>query len=200
MPFLSAQQEKLSALVVDDQPTARFLASQALANAGLEVSTAESGAVALAQIEAGAPDLVVLDNVMPDMSGLRVCELIRANPLTAHLPVLMMTGLDDDDSIIQMFEAGVSDYIRKPFNHIVMSQRALSMIRAQQSASEAKRLSIYDSLTSLPNRESFLAQLGMVLSNITDEELVGLIHIDICLLYTSPSPRDGLLSRMPSSA
>jgi len=81
-------------LAVDDNPQNVKLLEQVLRSSGYEVESALSGAEALAKLESTQPDLVLLDVVMPGMSGYEVCRAIRANPATALLPVVMVTALD----------------------------------------------------------------------------------------------------------
>src|SRR5713226_10031856 len=103
-------------LVVDDTPKNVKLLADLLTVKGYSVVTAASGAEALRQVEAEEPDLVLLDVVMPEMSGYEVCRKIRENPETGILPVVMVTALDPGEERIKGIEAGADDFLTKPIN------------------------------------------------------------------------------------
>ena len=103
-------------LVVDDDPDVRTLAHQALRQDGYVVIEAASGAEALELIEAEAPDLILLDLLMPVQGGLEVLKILRARPDTATLPVVVLTALDDEATTRAGFELGATDYLTKPFS------------------------------------------------------------------------------------
>jgi CheY-like chemotaxis protein len=103
-------------LVVDDQPYMLKLAVRALEDDQYTVSTAISGPEALRKIDEHMPDLVILDYKMAGMDGLAVVKTLRATPATQLLPVLMLTGMTDEFSTRAGFEAGVTDYVTKPFS------------------------------------------------------------------------------------
>ena len=103
-------------LVVDDDPDIRALANLALSQDGHVVIEASSGEEALAAIKASAPDLLLLDLVMPEQGGLEVLKILRSNPATAALPVVVLTGMDDEVTTRVGFELGATDYLTKPFS------------------------------------------------------------------------------------
>jgi CheY-like chemotaxis protein/phosphoribosyl 1,2-cyclic phosphodiesterase len=103
-------------LVVDDDPDIRALATQALNQDGHAVDVASGASEALASIQASAPDLVLLDLVMPGRSGLDLLKILRAAPATAALPVIVLTGMDDETTTRVGFECGATDYLTKPFS------------------------------------------------------------------------------------
>lgn len=103
-------------LVVDDHPDSLTLTVRALEGEQYTVSTATSGAQALRMIGERLPDLVVLDYKMTGMDGFAVMKTLRAQPETKHLPVLMLTAMNDEASTRAGFEAGVTDYVTKPFS------------------------------------------------------------------------------------
>ena len=102
-------------LVVDDDPDIRALARRALTQDGHIVNEASSGKEALALIEAEAPNLLVLDLLMPEQGGLEVLGILRSMPATAALPVVLLTAMDDEASTRAGFELGATDYVTKPF-------------------------------------------------------------------------------------
>lgn len=149
-------------LVVDDERFMRLQVRQVLQREGFEVFEAESGGQALACLDEVRPDLVLVDGLMPDMDGVECCRRILASPGHAHLPVLMITGLDDRASIDQAFAAGALDFVTKPVQWDVLRhrlRRAIERSRLQsrlESAHEAlSKLTVVDGLTQLPNRRHF---------------------------------------------
>jgi len=103
-------------LVVDDEPDLRTLANLALTQAGHVVVEASSGQEALALIDAAMPDLVLLDLLMPKQGGLEVLRILRSKPATAALPVIVLTGMDDESTTRAGFEFGATDFLTKPFS------------------------------------------------------------------------------------
>jgi adenylate cyclase len=116
-------------LVVDDTPQNVRLLGDLLVAKGYDVTAAASGAEALAQIEKQRPDLVLLDVVMPGLSGYDVCRRIRENPATTTLPVVMVTALDPGTERIKGIEAGADDFVTKPLNQPELLARVKSLLR-----------------------------------------------------------------------
>lgn len=125
-------------LVVDDDMTVRFLAREVLEQAGFCVEEADDGAPALTVFTANPPDIVLLDVMMPTMDGFAACAALRAQPGGSHIPVLMMTGLDDMDSINRAYEAGATDFAVKPINWTILSHRVRYMLRASNALQAVK--------------------------------------------------------------
>jgi CheY-like chemotaxis protein len=103
-------------LVVDDDPDQRTLANLALSQDGHVVVEAANGQEALASIDAAMPDLVILDLLMPKQGGLEVLKILRSRPATAALPVVVVTGMDDEKTTRAGFEFGATDFLTKPFS------------------------------------------------------------------------------------
>ena len=119
-------------LIVDDTPHNVKLLADLLAVKGYAVLTASSGAQALEKVETEAPDLVLLDVVMPAMSGYEVCRKIRGNPATAVLPVVMVTALDPAQERVKGIEAGADDFLSKPINQQELLARVRSLLRIKE--------------------------------------------------------------------
>lgn len=119
-------------LVVDDTPRNVKLLADLLTVKGYAVTTAVSGKEALASIASAVPDLVLLDVVMPEMSGYEVCQKIRANTATAMLPVVMVTALDPNVERVKGIEAGADDFLAKPINQPELLARVKSLLRIKE--------------------------------------------------------------------
>ena len=117
-------------MVVDDDHAVRLLARETLEHSGFAVSDAGSGEEALRSFEESCPDIVLLDVVMPGLDGFSVCSAIRRTSSGQDTPVLMMTGLDDLESINCAYEAGATDFITKPINWHILRYRVSYMLRA----------------------------------------------------------------------
>jgi diguanylate cyclase (GGDEF)-like protein/PAS domain S-box-containing protein len=116
-------------LVVDDEELARLFVREALEQAGFKVSESSNGLQALEQFASLRPDLIVMDVVMPLMDGFSVCAKLRESEDGRHVPILIMTGLDDADSIARAYEFGATDFIIKPMNASILGHRVRYMLR-----------------------------------------------------------------------
>ncbi|MBW2189285.1 MAG: response regulator [Deltaproteobacteria bacterium] len=103
-------------LVVEDETDLAELVAFNLRGAGHDVTVAHDGNTALAEIQRSQPDLVVLDVMLPDISGLEVCRRLRRNAQTVRLPVIMLTARSDEVDRVVGFEVGADDYVPKPFS------------------------------------------------------------------------------------
>lgn len=116
-------------LIVDDQPSAREVLKGLLIGQGYNLIFAGDGPEALAKAVETSPDIVLLDVMMPEMDGFAVCRRLRTDPVLAQVPVIMITALDDHDSIMQGLEAGADDFVTKPFNHAELKARVQNIAR-----------------------------------------------------------------------
>ncbi|AFZ36219.1 response regulator receiver modulated diguanylate cyclase/phosphodiesterase [Stanieria cyanosphaera PCC 7437] len=171
-------------LIVDDTLENLRLLSTMLTEQGYTVRKATNGQMALTAVQALPPDLILLDIMMPDMSGYEVCQKLKANPTTTTLPIIFLSALDDVLDKVKAFQIGGVDYITKPFqieevlvrvhNQLALkaAQRKIVQLnneleervkqRTQQLLSANERLrqmAIYDDLTGLFNRSEFMEQL-----------------------------------------
>lgn len=131
-------------LAVDDDPMNRDMLSRRLEKLGYEVTDASNGREALQKLKDGNFDLVLLDILMPDLDGFQTLEFMKADPRLRHVPVIMLTALDDVASTVRCIEAGAEDYVPKPFNPTVLRARITASL-------EKKRLR--------DQEQAFLAQL-----------------------------------------
>jgi adenylate cyclase len=115
-------------LVIDDTPQNARLLEAVLAPRGYSVVLAHSGLDGLEKVRTEHPDLVLLDIVMPDISGYEVCRRLREDPLTRLLPIVMMTSSGDQDKV-DTIEAGADDFIARPFNPSELLSRVRSLLR-----------------------------------------------------------------------
>ena len=110
-------------LVVDDMETNRELLSRRLSRDGHSVSTANGGQLALELVGKTEFDLILLDLMMPDINGFEVLRRLKDDPAVRHIPVIMISALDEIDSIVRCIEAGAEDYIPKPFDPVLLGAR-----------------------------------------------------------------------------
>jgi DNA-binding response OmpR family regulator len=115
-------------LIVDDDDVTRRLASHIFEKAGYEVVTAENGISGIRLVDTFHPDLLILDVMMPDLSGLEVCERIRSDPATAWLPIIMLSAKSSVDDKLDGFQAGADDYVAKPVSHKELLARAGALL------------------------------------------------------------------------
>ncbi len=166
-------------LVVDDIPTNAILLEARLTAEYFEVITAGNGPDALEAIEKSKPDIVLLDVMMPGMDGFEVCRRIKSNPLTLHIPVIMVTALDQSEDRIKGLEAGADDFLTKPVNDIALLARVKSLVRLKTITDELRLRSVtgeemgilenspWDSnLSAIPGR------ILLVEDNVADARLV----------------------------
>lgn len=141
-------------LVVDDiLPNVKLLEAK-LSAEYYDVITARSGPEALERVLHDSPDIVLLDVMMPGMDGFEVCRQIKSNPLTAHIPVVMVTALTDPSDRVRGLEAGADDFLSKPLNDVALMSRVRSLARLKMTVDEWRA------------RESTATSLGVVGENV----------------------------------
>jgi two-component system phosphate regulon response regulator PhoB len=123
-------------LVVDDEPEAVELAEFNLRQAGFDVVTAADGAEALKRARALLPNLIVLDLMLPEVDGLEVCKMLRRDPLTAAVPIVMVTARAAEIDRILGLELGADDYITKPFSPRELILRIKKILQRSQAAAQ----------------------------------------------------------------
>ena len=120
-------------LVVDDEPEAVELLEFNLKKAGFDVITAADGAQALKKARSAQPDLIVLDLMMPEIDGLEVCKILRRDPATARIPIIMLTAKAAEVDRIVGLELGADDYVTKPFSPRELVLRVNKVLRRGQT-------------------------------------------------------------------
>ena len=174
-------------LVCDDDFNVRLLTRQCLEAENMAVVEAADGPEALDVFIRERPDLVFLDVEMPGMTGLEVCKRLRQMPQGESIPIMIVTGTDDRQSIDQGFEAGATQYKTKHVNWSLLGRDVQYMLRASDAFNALKRqedrlryLAYYDPLTSLPNRRSFNEQLNRILKRCRRHKTsAALLFIDL---------------------
>jgi len=122
-----------SVLVVDDEPTLRETLAETLEQDGLRVLTAADGREALERFRSTPVDLILLDLMLPEMSGIEVCRIIRRE---SNVPILMLTARDSEIDKVVGLEVGADDYVTKPFSLRELQARVRAMLRRVDSAGE----------------------------------------------------------------
>ena len=125
-------------LVVDDIPANVKLLEARLSAEYFDVSTAYSGAEALTLAERAECDIILLDVMMPDMDGFEVCRRLKANPATHHIPVVMVTALDQPSDRVRGLEAGADDFLTKPVTDVALISRVRSLARLKMVTDELR--------------------------------------------------------------
>ncbi len=123
-------------LIVDDTPLNVRLLSSILEIEGYTVVTATNGPDALKLVPETAPDVVLLDVMMPGMDGFEVCRRLKAEAFSAHLPVVMVTALQDTQNRVQALEAGADDFLTKPVDEIEVLARVKTLVRTKRGRDE----------------------------------------------------------------
>ena len=139
-------------LVIDDEPDLLELVRVNLHQAGYRVETAESGRRGLEQMRRSKPDLVILDLMLPDISGTELCRQVRADSELARTPIIMLTAKADEVDRVVGFELGADDYVTKPFSPRELVLRVGAVLRRKTSEAASGGALEHDSLRLDPDR------------------------------------------------
>jgi adenylate cyclase len=174
--------DQAKVLVVDDTPHNVKLLADLLGVKGYAVATAASGEEALAKVAAEPPDLILLDVMMPGLSGYDVCRKLRADPQTALLPVVLVTSLDPQGERVKGIEAGADDFLPKPINQAELFARVRSLLRVKSLQDEVRR------------QADVLKEWNLTLEERVAEQVAQLQGMDQLKRFFSPGVADAILS------
>jgi len=185
-------------LIVDDELTNRKLLETLLRPEGYQTRSAASGEEALASVAQLAPDLIVLDIMMPGMDGYEVANNLKANPVTATIPIIMVTANVDRDARLAGLNAGAEEFLTKPVDRAELWLRVRNLLRlkalndllhnnsrlledqVQERTADLERLAHYDPVTTLPNRVLFFDTLKKTMARSHDTGWsVAVLFIDV---------------------
>jgi two-component system cell cycle response regulator len=181
-------------LIVDDIPTNVRLLEARLTAEYYEVSSAHSGAEALAKCQEQDFDIILLDVMMPEMDGFEVCRRLKADPKTHHIPVLMITALDQPSDRVQGLDAGADDFLTKPVDDMQLMARVKSLVRLKSLTDELRaraltgqQIAIEDAIRAM---DSISAAGGSVLIIDSDQR-----HAERIKAYLEPEHKVDILSQ-----
>ena len=180
---ISNDSQKL--LIVDDTPTNLDLLISILQH-DYEIRVALNGFDALKQVEIASPDLILLDVLLPDVSGYEVCKRLKNDPETRDIPVIFISSRDSIDAQLEGFSVGGVDYILKPFNSKIIDARIKTHLELKRLRDYFKNLARIDGLTQIPNRRFFtdkFAKFWMKALEHKKHVIVGLLDIDYFKKY-----------------
>lgn len=143
-------------LIADDNEPNRELLEVYLADVDCEIATAVDGSDTLEKVASFEPDIILLDIMMPKLSGFEVCQQLKADPVTRQIMVLMVTALGELGDIELAVEAGTDDFLSKPVNKIELVKRVENMLKLRHVSDELQRLRSYISSidNDLPPRQA----------------------------------------------
>ena len=126
------------------------------------------------------PDLILLDIEMPKLNGYQVCELLKKESQTSHIPVIFVTAHFDEKSEVQGFEVGAADFIHRPFNQIITQARIRNHVAAKLQADKLRKIALIDGLTGVSNRRKFDQDLLAAWGHCARENMyLSLLMIDV---------------------
>lgn len=173
-------QNKATVLIVDDQPSnVHLLASLLKSDYRILTATRGTKALELARGEQ-PPDLILLDVIMPDLDGYETCRQLKEEEVTRGIPVIFITGLDQDSDEEHGLNLGAADYISKPFNPAIVRARVRNQVNLKLRTDMLERISWQDGLTGIPNRRRFDQKLSEEWARaIRHDHALSLLMIDI---------------------
>jgi DNA-binding response OmpR family regulator len=181
-------------LIADDDPLNVEFFEVMLSKLGFEVGKAEDGAAALEQVKKFSPDLIILDNIMPKMSGWELTRILKGDPKFREIPIIILSALDDVKDKVEGFELGIEDYITKPFNFSEVLARIRAVLRNRElfsqilvresrltqaeALSSDMKISVGDFITSMDELDAAIAQVSRndgTIDETTRLQLLGII-------------------------
>jgi PAS domain S-box-containing protein len=127
------------AFVVDDDPSQRIMLQSVLMQVGLEVKEAENGYEALQLLKQFTPSIILMDVKMPGIDGIETCQRIRQSPKGKDIPIVLITGLEDHDSILRAFKADATDFLTKPVNWTILRHRIEYLLKSGNAFQALRR-------------------------------------------------------------
>ena len=143
-------------LVIDDLPENVFLLQDRLEREGYEIITSYDGKSGIEKAIKEIPDLILLDVMMPDITGIEVCKALVQNPITSNIPIILVTAKSGAEDTKEGLEAGAFDYIKKPFNRIELLARVHSALKLNETHKlliEAEKKSIFSATVVTTNHK-----------------------------------------------
>ena len=172
-------EERPIVVLADDDPSIRLMVRHVLESEDFDIVEASDGIEAIKAVEKYHPALILLDAVMPGIDGFTTCQQIKDKGHT-DIPVMMITGLDDDVSVERAYEVGAIDFITKPIKWAVLKHRVKSVVAKVIAERKVKLLAYRDTLTNLPNRLLFADRLEQaVIRSERSRTSMALMLVDI---------------------
>ena len=167
--MLDSRKSAATIVVADDDAATRYVVSSTLAHEGFTVVEASDGQEAIDAFQNGQPDLILMDVEMPGLNGYQACSIIRDRENGADLPIVMVTGHDDSESIERAYEVGATDFISKPINWSLIGHRLRYILRGAQNYralgdSEAENRAL---IAAIPDRIFIVDANGVILSRLS---------------------------------
>ena len=181
-------------LIVDDEPpSARMLAAK-LNGEYYDVLTAEDGPGALEAVRQQDPDLILLDVMLPGMDGYEVCRKIKQDPSTAHIPIVIVSALDERAHRVRGIEAGAEEFLTKPVDDITLFARIRSLVRLKQTLDQWRLRGETTQKMGFPNDDEMVAvDDGLLGGEERLEDPVPVLCGDPGAVVAHPDPRKALL-------
>ena len=182
-------------LIVEDERDLADVLEYNLRQAGFEPAWAAGGAAALRLVAEWKPDLVLLDLMLPDLSGLEICRMLKSEPKTANIPIIMLTARGEEPVRVEGFESGADDYVTKPFSVRELLLRVRAVLRRHEAAapgSQVRPLETHAALTI--DREAHRAHVDGQAIELTATEFR--LLLDLIDAAGRVRTRDALLDRV----
>ena len=150
-------------LIVEDDPAQREVLAYNVRAEGYLVETAENGDEALLRIQEHAPDVIVLDWMLPNVSGIEICRQIKAKPETRRIPVIMLSARSEEDDRVRGLEIGADDYVVKPYSVAELLARLRTQLRRSRPSAVGQRLEYEDVVMDVEEHRVFRGDTALKL-------------------------------------